>query len=196
MPLNAYTTSFTEGAVSFKRKIKASEIVRDIRAGMTNDDLMQKHGLPLEKLLGIFTKLIDAKVMSHEELAFHMPSSQSAVIDARVRQVSRCYPPVVLRIYDLDDLTRDLSVKDLSEKGVHVVGIKTAIGRKASFLIQAFEFPDIDSLTFDAQCRWTKAETNEGGELIYDAGFEITEIDKSAQEQLLKIIAKFPSHEV
>ncbi len=181
--------------MSFKRRIKASEIVRDIRAGMTNDDLIGKHGLSLEQLLGIFTKLIDAKVMSHAELAFHMPSSRSAVMEAQVRQVSRCYLPVMLRIYDLDDLTRDLTVKDLSEKGIHVVGIKTAIGRKASFLIQAIEFPDVDPLTFDAQCRWAKRETNETGEFTYDAGFEITEIDKSAQEQLLKIIAKFPTNE-
>ncbi len=181
--------------MSFKRKIKASEIVRDVRAGMTNDDLMQKHGLSLDKLHGIFAKLIDAKVMSQAELAFHMPSSRSAVTGAQVRQLSRCYLPVNVRIYDLDDLTQDLLVKDLSEKGVHVVGIKTAIGRKASFLIQAIEFPDIDPLTFDAQCRWTRTETNETGEFTYDAGFEITEIDKSAQEQLLKIIAKFPSQE-
>ena len=181
--------------MSFKRKIKASEVVRDIRAGMTNDDLMEKHGLSWDQLLNIFHKLIDAKVMSQTELAFHMPSTRSAVTGAQVRQLSRCYPPVVLRIYDLDDLTRDLTVKDLSEKGVHVVGIKTAVGRKASFLIQAIEFPDIDPLTFDAQCRWTKTEANQTGELTCDAGFEITEIDKSAQEQLLKIIAKFPSGE-
>jgi len=178
--------------VSYKRRIKASEIVQDIRSGSLNHDLMEKYGLSFEQLLGIFARLIDAKVMSHAELAFHIPPSRSAVSGAQIRQSSRCYPPVMLRIYDLDDLTRELTVKDLSEKGIRVTGITTAVGRKASFLIQAIELPDIDPLTFDAQCRWTRTERTATGELTYDAGFEITEIDQSAEAQLLKIIAKFP----
>lgn len=179
--------------MSDKQKIKASEIVRDLRKGMTNHDLLAKYGIESEQLTLVFSKLIDAKVMTHEELAFRFPSSRRMIESVQIRQLSRTYLPEMLRIYDLDDLASELGVKDLSEKGLHVVGMNTSVGEKASFLVQAMEFEDIDPFTFDAQCRWTRTEGDGTKASVRHAGFEITEIDDQAQEQLKKIMAKFPS---
>jgi hypothetical protein len=195
MPQHGVKTSLMEDAVSSKRSIKASEIVRDLRNGMTNHDLLEKYELISDQLTGVFGKLIDAKVMTHEELAFRFPSSRQTVSDVRIRQLSRSHLPVMLRIYDLDDLANELGVKDLSEKGLHVVGMNTSVGHTASFLVQALEFSDIDPFTFDAQCRWARTENTPTEGPIYHAGFEITEIDDHAQMQISKIVAKFPPRE-
>jgi hypothetical protein len=187
--------SLKEDAMSAKQKIKASELVKDLRDGMTNHDVMDKYGLLSEQLTEVFSKLIDAKVMSQAELSFRFPSSRRTIASVQIRQSSRHYPPEMFRIYDLDDLARELGVHDVSEKGLHVVGMNTSISATVSFLVQAMEFDDIDPFTFDAQCRWTRLERMATEDPIYHAGFEITEIDQHAQEQLSKIMDKFPPRE-
>lgn len=51
------------------RKINAKTLLEDIRAGLTNDELMDKHSIPSEPALEkLFSKLIDKKLITADEL--------------------------------------------------------------------------------------------------------------------------------
>ena len=70
-----------------KRTIKAKDIVNDIRSGMTNLQLMEKHNLSSKGLQSIFTKLMDAKAVKDRELDGRTPLADDTVNlnqDARV----------------------------------------------------------------------------------------------------------------
>ena len=51
-----------------KRKIKAKEIVNDIREGMSDSQLMEKHSLSSKGLQSVFRKLVDAKAITPREV--------------------------------------------------------------------------------------------------------------------------------
>lgn len=52
-----------------KPRIKARDAVRDIRSGMTDSQLMEKHGISAKGLQSLFAKLIDVKAMSQVEMS-------------------------------------------------------------------------------------------------------------------------------
>jgi hypothetical protein len=57
-----------------KRTIKAKDIVKDIRSGMTDSQLMNKHGLSSKGLQSIFKKLINANAMKVQEIFNRAPA--------------------------------------------------------------------------------------------------------------------------
>ena len=53
-----------------KRQVKAKEILEDLRAGFTDDQLMEKYRLSPTGLKSLFDKMVEAKVMSEDEYAW------------------------------------------------------------------------------------------------------------------------------
>jgi uncharacterized protein (DUF433 family) len=53
-----------------KREIKAKNILEDLRAGLTDDQLMEKYRLSPTGLKSLFDKMVAAKVMTKEEYAW------------------------------------------------------------------------------------------------------------------------------
>ncbi len=51
-----------------KPRIKAGDAVRDIRSGMTDSELMEKHGLSAKGLQSLFLKLLEAKAITYAEM--------------------------------------------------------------------------------------------------------------------------------
>ncbi|MBM4328264.1 MAG: hypothetical protein FJ118_14010 [Deltaproteobacteria bacterium] len=62
-------------------KIKSREVVKDIRAGLDNDELKEKYQLSSRQLQSLFRKIIDAKLMSPLELASRLSVTPSQVSD-------------------------------------------------------------------------------------------------------------------
>jgi hypothetical protein len=52
----------------YQRKIKAGDIVRDIRLGATDSELMEKHGLSAGGLQKLFKQMLAAGVVQPDEL--------------------------------------------------------------------------------------------------------------------------------
>lgn len=50
-----------------KREIHAKEIMKDLKLGATDDELMDKYRLTTKGLKSLFTKLLKAKLISKEE---------------------------------------------------------------------------------------------------------------------------------
>lgn len=92
--------------------------------------------------------------------------------------------PYAVPIYEKDDLEKNGVLRDITEKGVGVRGLKVTAGQKRTFVIAPPDFLDIDPLVFEAKCCWVKQE----GKGQYVSGFEITTISNSTLRELRKLI--------
>lgn len=171
-----------------KRSIRASEAVGDIRKGMSNHDLMLKYRLTPDGLRSLLRKLVHARVLARDEMEMRESTLSAPLVQTQLRQTPRCYPAEMFPIYDMDDLTTELLMKDLSERGVQIVGMQPTIGEQKTFLIQALAFQDIDPLIFEARCRWTRQDVTDAGETTLVSGFEIVGIDEADLGELRKFI--------
>lgn len=62
-----------------KRRITAREIIKDIRAGATDAELMEKYTLSAQGLKSVFDKMIHAGVLSPTEIEDRVPMSERTV---------------------------------------------------------------------------------------------------------------------
>ncbi len=168
-----------------KRQIPAGPVVADIRAGMTNAELMSKYRVSATMLEKIFKKLLDANTVTPRDLDGRRLSPQEGVMHGPIRQEPRCLTIMRLPITDMDNLNGDFHVKELSEKGLRIGNLSANVGERKNFLIQASEYADVQPFSFEAECRWAKNETN--GERPV-AGFEITRISDDDLRQLREFI--------
>jgi hypothetical protein len=168
-----------------KRQIPARPVVADIRAGMTNAQLMKRYRISSNMLEKIFKKLQNANMITASDLDGRMRSLQPGDVHGSVRQGARCYTIMRLPITDLDNLSVDCYVKELNEKGLLIVNLSTNVGEKKNFLIPASDFADVQPFSFEAECRWTRARTDTERQA---AGFEITRISDEGLQQLREFV--------
>ncbi len=169
---------------SSKRRIPAKEMVSDIRAGLTDEDLMEKYRLSVDKLRSIFKRLIDAKALDEQELEGREVWTLLTHEYKAMRALPRHYVVVDLPIYDADDLLAEGYVRNINEQGLKVAGLEAEIQTVKTLLIQADEFADVFPFVFDARCRWRRVD--EEGRL--EVGFEITSISDESMVELRKLI--------
>jgi hypothetical protein len=62
-----------------KRKITAREILRDVRSGLSDQDLMEKYTLSAQGLQSVFHKLVTAGVITQAELDDRVPITERTV---------------------------------------------------------------------------------------------------------------------
>jgi hypothetical protein len=172
--------------MSGKRKIRAKEIVADVRSGLTNAQLMEKYQLSEKGLQGIFEKLLNAQALLEMELAGRESAAvgDSQTDASALRGAARSYVMFKLPVYDLDDMTVEGQVHDLSETGLLAIGIAAQVGDTKSLLIQADEFADVYPFSFDAICR--RADSADDTQECA-AAFEITSISEVGRGELRKL---------
>lgn len=167
-----------------KRTIRASDVVQDVREGMTDAQMTAKYQITPEKLKEILDKLIAAGLLASpgtEERKHETPTVQ----DPQDRRRSpRCHMVVPLPVYDLDDLLVEGYVREITEDGLQASGLDVKPGDKRSLLIRPDEFADIYPFLVDAECRWTGEDEQEG----FIAGFSITNITEESKEELRKLL--------
>jgi hypothetical protein len=171
--------------MSIKRKIMAKDVVVDVRAGLSNAELMEKYQLSSAGLQSVFDKLVAAEALLDQELTCRRlddsdPSCEMSAPD----EAARSYVMFRLPIYDLDDLTVEGLIHDISEKDLMVEGISVQVGEVKRLLIQADEFADVYPFTFDAICRSVEERGSAEG---FAAVFEITSISGVGRGELRKL---------
>jgi hypothetical protein len=62
-----------------KRRITAKEILRDIRAGASDSELMKKYALSAQGVQSVLTKLLNSKLVTQAELDDRVPVSERTV---------------------------------------------------------------------------------------------------------------------
>ncbi len=172
-----------------KRKIKASELVEQIRAGITDSELMEQYQLSPEGLRTIFKQLLEANIIGANELYGRVPSHKSPEEGPEIRRHQRIRMELPLRIYEIEHSTiiREGGVRDISEKGLCLRGIDSKVGDVKTFLVVAVEPILVDPFVFQGECRWARIE---GPEREFVVGYEITNIPESSAEVLRQVIKK------
>jgi hypothetical protein len=102
----------------FKRKIKAKDIVNDIRKGLTDCQLMTTYGLSMKGLQGVFTKLVQAKAIMPQELFNRAPvlADDSVTVES-IRMGPREKIEVTIRVSDDADPKQIGMLRDISLAG-------------------------------------------------------------------------------
>jgi hypothetical protein len=175
----------TERFMAEKRTIKAKDIVNDLRAGMTNVQLMDKYQLSAKGLASIFTKLMDAKALREGELADRVPLAQDTVNLEQMRCLPRNYLMFRLQVYEANNQVVEGHVRDITERGLQTAGIRAKAGEVKELLIQPDELADVHPFGFEAECRWSRLEVESEQ---YVAGFQITNISEESLQELRKLI--------
>jgi hypothetical protein len=174
-----------------KTVIQARDIIIDIKSGMSDERLMAKYRVSGKGLRSAFTKLLNMRLISGEDLYSKSfddrddePTSlrQDSVIVEDERHLARLRPKTPLTIFGNHPSIKG-EVTDISMEGVGIKGIKSSVGETRTFIILPDMYLPIDPLELKAECMWARRQ----GAEIY-AGFKISEISRDGLATLKKLI--------
>lgn len=166
-------------------KVDARELANDIRSGMPEAELMEKHKLTATALQVVCRKLLSLKLVTHEELFRGFPAYRSWVEAFKPRRDPRTELLVHVPIYDVEHAGLGI-VRDISENGFRIAGINVAAGDVRTFQFPVDSFIQSDPLLIIAECRWTKKRSGTRDYMV--AGFQILKISPSDQKKLREFI--------
>ena len=169
-----------------KRTIKAADIMRDLRSGITVLQLIDKYNISLNTLRLVFQSLLNAGMITKEELNAQAALYRDTVDLKGVRNWLRTATTFPARIYDSGSPFATGCVLDISEKGVSVKGMATVVGEVKDFIVRSDAFEQGQKFVFEGKCRWVKKEKLSVKEWV--AGFEITDISSLDLAELRKLI--------
>lgn len=167
-----------------KRTIKARDVVRDVREGMSDAELKAKYQITHEKLREILDKLVAARLLACPGTEELRPANPTVQDGFNRRGTPRCHTVVQLPVYDLDDLLVEGYLREITEDGLQASGIEVTQGDHRSLLIRPDEFADIYPFLVDVECRWSRQDDPEGPV----AGFLITNITEESTQELRKLL--------
>lgn len=171
------------------QRIDGSDMVKDIRSGMTDSELMQKYGLSPEGLGFAFQALTNTNVLAVEELYHPSPSQQDTVFVENMVELPRHHLAMAVEVYESTRPDIRGMLSNVTDKEIAVAGMAARIGETKTFVIPAEDFIEADPVVLDARCRWAEKERDTGEWL---AGFEITAISKTCLDNLRRLIQSLP----
>jgi hypothetical protein len=164
------------------QEIAAAEILSDIHSGLTQVDLNRKYGLAPGELPRIFQSLLMWNLIFPDELPKAV-DRETAV--NQLRREARGYLNFALNIHDLKCPMERGQVFNITERGVAVTGLAASVDEVRSLRLSTEEFFGLNSIEFEARCRWGSAP---GGSGDFLAGFEIISISESGLKNLQEFI--------
>jgi hypothetical protein len=168
-----------------KRRISAKSMRDDIRSGLSEAELMSKHALSPKGLQRLFKELVHAKIVTHQDLYKRFASYQERADQLKKRQARREGLSVRLPVCDVGSASFGI-VRDISEKGLRVAGIKYQVGDVATFQVPLDVFMNADPLLVIAKCRWVSEKGNKRKYPV--AGFELVDLSPAGQKVLKQFI--------
>ena len=182
-------TSAERDGVPAKVVININEIAEDIRSGLERTQLMEKYRMSPRALRWISTTLISSGTITWQEIYDKLCTTHEDLAPDKPRGAKRYPVPLDCNIYEADNPGVLGKVRDISYKGVGVLGIKAKEGDTKTLVVPKDEFGEFATFTFDAKCRWKKRDPS--GEFL--AGFEISyiSIGNLKEFQLLLHLVRF-----
>ena len=166
------------------QRLEPPEMVRDIRSGMTDFELMEKHDLSPKGLQRAFDELLQAGEIDQAELDGRFPAYDSVMVQS-LREMPRYFLAVGVDIYELGHPENQGTLRDITEKGVGVVGITAVPGDRKTFTVPSEKFIEEGPIVFEAKCMWA---TSEGWDQEAAAGFQIVKISEKSLQDLRELI--------
>jgi hypothetical protein len=165
--------------------IKARDIVKDIRAEMSDAELLTKYNLSCAGLDEVLRRLVERKVLSRIELDNRSKTQEQSPHVIDFRETERAKPGYDIPVFDVQAPDAEGTLLDVSTKGVQISGILAAVGETRSFRVGT-EFGEFSSFTFQAQCQWIENESGPNNQ--FRAGYQITNISYDAFRHLQHLI--------
>ncbi|MBI5572220.1 MAG: response regulator [Desulfomonile tiedjei] len=172
-----------------QRKIKAGELVRDIRSGATDSALMEKHGLSVGGLQKLFKQMLATGIVQPDELCARNSGQESSVVLEEPRAVPRVPLHFSLPVQMTDRPEVAGVVEEISGKGLRTTNIETKVGEVMKLAIPADRLFAIEPLAFEARCRWM---IRDGAGSRCTAGFEIIRELSGSMDALIAAIQSIP----
>lgn len=179
--------------MSRRRTINGYELVDDLRAGMSDVALMEKHRISSKALQRIYRQLLHAEAVGPADIYERSMEYRDEISIDDMRRAVRHVVSFPMPIYAMEEQDLEVSeqgrsesvglVRNLSIKGLSVQGIEVKPDQTRILAIQAGRFTDFGTFEFRAKCRWSKAK---GGECL--SGFEITQISEESRDQLNRLV--------
>jgi uncharacterized protein (DUF433 family) len=171
-----------------KIKVKTEEIAGDIRAGMSETELMKVYNLSSRGLQSTFWKLVQSGILSWDEILGLKPSKVQSMIFPRMRKWLRGYPLLFIAVCEEGNPMNIGKMKDLSEKGVGVLGISAKVGDLKKLIVAPVGSFDLKPFRISGICRWSNSKNSASPP---HAGFELTDSednDIASVEELLQFV--------
>ncbi len=141
----------------FKQLAKIRErrirmLVGDIRSKMAPPELMEKYQLSSEALASSLKRLLKANAITSAEFDT-IRSLDGHKRNARdLRGALRNHPIPVVTICEVGKPETRYLVRDISENGIGIIGIRAQIDEIKSLAVVGDEFGEIAPFEFEAQC--------------------------------------------
>jgi hypothetical protein len=169
--------------------INAKDIMEDIRSGMDDAELMHKYRLTSKGLQSAFTKLINNRLMTVDEVYGQRRSDdEDTVIIDDMTLIQKHFLTVTAPVYEAGKPQAQGTMQEVTERGLTISGIESRIGEVKSFVVPSHEFLKMKEITFEAKCLWSKKKR---GAPEWSAGFQIVKIDKKnlgGLRELVKVL--------
>jgi len=151
-------------------------------------ELLQKYKLTSNELRRLLDKLLHSRLLDQRELDSWSTLNHEITVIRGIRQDARITLAFPLKVQDCGHPYKQGIVRDLSQKGIGVLGIKVRVGETRTLVVRLNGIADCRSVRFEAKCRWVIQTEAEGQECI--AGFEITGIEDAALNELRKVLGR------
>jgi DNA-binding HxlR family transcriptional regulator len=173
------------GADERKPVIKAKDAVAAIRAGMDDLSLMRTLGISAKGLQSLFDKLVHAGLLTNEEFQQRpQPSTHDSVIED-VSRLRKHYLAVSAPVYDPENPSSMGAIRDVTENGIGIIGIKANVGDVKSLMIPTQAISSGENIWFEAVCLWSGQDEHNGEPVT---AFQITKISEGSLKALRELI--------
>jgi len=165
------------------RKINLLAVLADIRAGMSQSDLLKKYDISESVFRQLSKKLLAAqgiRLATDAETVIMDPVEFPATSELVRHEIDFDLPA-----YEADRPETFGMVREVSEESMSVAGIDAAVGDTKTLVVLGDELGQFSSFESDGSCLWLFADAEEGTCL---AGFAISKISKSDAQELRKLL--------
>jgi hypothetical protein len=155
-----------------KITVNINQVAADIRHGLGRDQLMEKYRLTSRAFRWVCMELVSNGLLSWRELYENLSSGSEGLVLDKPRESRRFTLDFDVEIHEAGHSEAPGKVRDVTERGIGVSGIRAKVDERKTLVIAGDEFGEFATFTFDAICRW--ASKAPGGDYI--AGFEVSYI--------------------
>lgn len=174
--------------MSPKRRINGRDFVRDLRAGLSDGELMEKYDLSSRMLQSVFRKLINARAITPADIYERSPFDETTVDVDTISYSLTGYTAMSAHVYEVSTPEILGQVLDLTEKELKTGGIEAGFAQVMTFIVLAGKAAKIEPIYVRAKCKWCNHDETTGEAV---AGFEIVEISEEHKKELRKLIRAF-----
>lgn len=160
------------------------DFVNDLRAGLSDAELMEKYRLSRDGLKSLAVKLLELRdPVDLETAAGTLMYMDSSGTWHRRREPRYCCR-VLIPVYD-ESYWEVGQLGDVTLHGLRVDGIDAEVGQVRALTIGAEQIRGISPIELEAKCKWSQPIGDTGDSV---AGFEILRLSSSARDELVKLI--------